>query len=546
MTGQKLIDFELQEIGLLFQQSEWVNELEGFNRGSCTRREDIRNCFKLIETAKNRNPKTLEREFLEKLSAFQQNLDQNLSDHLGVLRLEEHDVSEVEGLIRLAYDSGVGAQEVTGSRPRKRSMLPGKGRIDVSRFQGRKSMDVSGQSWIDPRQEGSSPNQYDRNYGTSSKSPASRLRQFNPTGGYQMPESMLYRGTAPLNQSNILGQLKADFVVNDTSQNDGNDFSDIGYRGVAIGDRTPKKAAPRLADRELSPGGMLGKKVLPTNDEDENLLRSGLFDDRKTPQNASVYLLSKGKGPQQGGLGSNYMTQPALTTNSVYQVEHPTLPSSSFREPTKTNIPRYLTPHKNMSVSKLNPKADNKTPDPKRVSQNEFEVSRRSSNVNLTSNTSLNNRPETPNNRAKTPTKALPKGPLDTEPIKGLMRNLEGDTLQQFAIKSAQLRDEHVFQICEKLVNNQGLRILDLSSNMITDAGLARVCEVIPTTNITNLCMRFNQITNEGLKTCFRMVKEPGNKVKTIAINPCRIEKGEDGRRQIIDTFAKKGVAIQF
>lgn len=543
--GQKLVEFELSQIQILNQKAEWTLEVEPLIKTYNVRKEDIKNCFKLTDIVRTLSPKTLEREFMDSVSTYLSNLEQNLIDQSEILRLEEIDVAEVERMVTVVQahfpvspDSGIGVGSMPG-RQRKRSMLPVRGKEPVGFMNPRKSMDFMIQGGPDIRNERSSPAQRLRNL-HGSKSPSSKIQQYNSVNipaSFAVPDSVPNRF---LNQSSFLGPLKGDVYIADTPTY--NDIDGYTPKGVNVIQKTPFKGT--VYNREMSPSAGVLRRFAVEDEDDINLLNSGLFDNH-TRKNYVMKLNSKSSNPNFPPV----MTQgnPNSAVNSFYQNEmrEPIPQMSSVRE--GVGPQRFHTPNKIASTTKLGISARERTPE-RGQGRMEPETTQRASSIIGTSGVS-NNRNATPKKIGKTRTpdkQPKQRNIFEQEPLRSLMKSLDSDTLHTFTLRSANLTDDHVYEICARMQHKTVLRVLDLSSNLVTDAGLTRICETIPKTNIMTLIMSNNRITNEGLKTCFGMIRAPGNRVSSISIDPCQIEKTPEGRKQIIDAFAKKGVSLKF
>lgn len=559
--AQQLIEFEINEIQSLNQMSEWASELDGLVRNYQTKREDIKNCFKVLNLAANKNARLLERDFMEKLAVFQQNLEKNVGDQLESIHLASGDQMEVEHLVWLNFDTHVISPQdasFTGPlRQRKRSMLPVKNKNDQF-INPRKSADIlPGQLSVAYRSDRPSParNANPRGGPNNSKSPGPKggfASINNPTNFFVTDGINQQRF---LNQSREFGQQGLDYPANDPS------FADIsGYaeatqkyaheqaqRYASYQERTPTKGDLRFnPDRSaFSPIDVSKRQTI--NDEEVDLLSSGLFDNGGGLRNTKKVLRPKKSQPDISLQDIN----PASQGGSFYHTEQKgssKIVTASFREQASSG--RYMTPNK--TSSKLDPNKE-RTADQKKSFQGALDAPRSSTNIqNAQQNTSFtNNRVTTTTstvnrNKSKTPEKAKPKTIFDQEPVKSLMKSLDADTLPALILKSHQLTDADVTEICNRISFKNNLKIIDLSSNNITDAGLKMLCEKLLTTSVETLLMRFNKITNEGLKVCFTMVRDPSNKVRMIAIDPCKIEKTDEGRKQIIEAFMKKRVVLQF
>lgn len=546
--SQKLVEFELSEINVLSQKSEWTQELEGMIKGYNTKRDDIKNCFRMIEVTKAINPKQLEREFLDSLSIFQQNLEHNLAEQLDSLRLEEADVSEVERLANLTFNNYSSAYEPSSGpimgRPRKKSMLPSRGKGESFMLNPRKSMDLAAVGIPDHRSDRGSPGRALRHFVDKSKSPRHLIPQYNSVNTPQhfaVPDTSFNRN---LNTSAFLGGLKADIILGDNGLGDVTGLERVTTKGVLNNQRTPNKIGGIYGNpRDLSPQQQAIRKETD-EDDDVNLLTSGLFDNGS--KNRSKLLRGDRSKPNLMPVNANqYISNPASAIHSFYQAEVKDVSAQmgSVREGLGPN--RFLTPNKNPSQTKLGGTRE-RTPE-RRASRIDPDVSRLS--VNVLPSGGLTNRNITPHKdtRTKTPDKKVrSKNYFETEPLRSIMRSLEMDALPAFTLRNANLTDDLVSEICDRMANKMTLRVLDLSYNSITDAGLIRICEVLPRTGVTNLVLSFNKVTNEGLKACFSMIRLPNNKVNSISIYPCQIEKTTEGRKQIMDAFAKKGVTLKF
>lgn len=544
--GQNLVEFEINQIQIVNQKAEWTQEVEPLIKMYNVRKEDIKNCFKLTEVAKSLSPKTLEREFMDNVATYVSLLEQNLAEQSESLRSEEMDVSEVEKMVTVVHANFQSGQEMgLGSQPgrqRKRSMLPARGKELPAFMNPRKSMDFMVQGGMDIRNERSSPAQRIRNL-QGSKSPTSKLiGQYNSVNvpqNFAVPDSVYNRG---LNQSSFLAPLKGDIYLPDTptySEMDG-----FPSKGMNIIQKTPFKGVVYANNREMSPSAGMPRRFAVEDEDDMNLLQSGLFDNPR--KNLGMKLANKSSNPNFPPVMSGGNTNSAL--NSFYQNEgrEPIPQMSSLREGVGPGAQRFHTPNKIASTTKLGVNVRERTPE-RGQGRMESENGRASSTIG-TSGVSANNRNVTPKKvvKARTPDKQPKRNIFEQEPLRSLMKSLDSDTLHTFTLRNANVTDDHVFEICARMQHKTVLRVLDLSFNTITDAGLTRICETIPKTNIMTLLMSNNRITNEGLKTCFGMIRAPGNRVSSIAIDPCQIEKTAEGRKQIIDAFAKKGVTLKF
>lgn len=538
--------------------SEWATELDSLVRNYQNKREDIKNCFKVLNLAANKNARLMERDFMEKIAVFQQNLEKNIGDQLETIHLVGGDQVDVEHLVWLSFDSQMsGPQDVSVVGPlrqRKRSMLPVKNRGDFL-VNPRKSTDIlPAQLATAYRSDRPSPapnaTMRGTHGGSKSPGPKSGFASINPPSSFAVPDGISQQRF--LSQSKEFGQPVLDYSANDPS------FADIsGYaeatqkysheqaqKYASYNERTPTKTDLRFnPDRSaLSPNHVIKRHSVI--DEEVDLLSSGLFDNGGALRNQKKVLRPKKSQPD---ISLPDIAQPAYG-GSFYRTEQkmtPQLVSASFRDHASSG--RYMTPHKSSSKLDFNKE---RTPDQKKSFQGTMDGPRSSTNIqNAQQTASLTNNRSTAvinRNKSKTPEKAKPKTIFDQEPVKSLMKSLEADTLPALILKSHQLGDADVGEICHRITLKNNLKILDLSSNNITDAGLKLLCEKLPTTSVETLLMRFNKITNEGLKVCFSMVREPNNKVRMIAIDPCKIDKTEEGRRQIIDAFMKKRVVLQF
>lgn len=545
--SQRLIDFELSEAGALSQKSDWTHELDGLVKGYNAKKDDLRNCFRLIDAAKQLHPKQLERDFLDELSNFQQNLEHNVAEQLDTLRLEEADVAEVERLASLTITNGSSYDTNSGpimGRPRKKSMLPTRGKGDSFMLNPRKSIDMAAPAIHNPRVDRLSPGKSPRPFGNKSKSPSHNPQQYSSANVHQnfaVPADTTYnRG---FNTSNILGGLRADIFLGETLPLDGSTERQTVRAGLN-NQKTPGKSSGMLGrPTETSPPhGATGKHDL--DEEDGNLLASGLFDNGSKNKPA-LLRGDRSKPTLPPANPTQYVSNPATAVHSFYQGDgkDQSIHIGSVRDAGVPN--RFHTPHKSPSQAKLGGTRE-KTPE-RRTSRIDPDVSRIS--VNVLPSGGLANRNVTPSKsvRNKTPEKAPKAKPFfETEPLKTLMRTLESDSLNTFTLRNANLTDDLVADICDRIQYKNNLRVLDLSYNNITDVGLARICDALPRTQVTNLILDFNKVTNEGLKTCFSLVRNPNNKVFNISLYPCLIEKTTEGRRQIIEVFQKKGVTLKF
>ncbi len=514
-------------------------------RGYSAKREDIKNCFRMMDVTKTINPKALERDFLEGLSVFQQNLEHNLVEQLDSLRLEETDVTEVERLANITfnnYGSGLEAhQAAMMGRPRKKSMLPSRGKDNSFLMNPRKSMDLVAGNPLNFASDRGSPGRGGlQGFGEKSKSRDPTIGQYNSANPqFAVPDTGFNRN---LNTSALLGGLRADIYLGEAPQGE-TGAERLTAKSGQPNQRTPNKPPrPFGYTKDVSPQQQI-RRGIEGDEDDVDLLNSGLFDNGS--KNRSRLLRNDRSKPTLAPASSNQLiSNPASAIHSFYQTEVKDVNSQigSVRDGPPN---RFLTPHKTPSTSRLGGTRE-RTPE-RRGSRIDPDVSRISANILPSGGLTNRNATPTKNTRNLTPEKkARTKNFFDTEPLRSIMRSLDADTLPAFTLRNANLTDDLVSEICDRMQGKNTLRVLDLSYNSITDVGLARICEALSRTNVTNLVLSFNKITNEGLKTCFSLIRQPNNKVNNISIYPCQIEKTQEGRKQISDAFAKKGVILKF
>lgn len=518
----KLTELEMAEAGSLAEVSGWATELESEVKDYISKRDNIKYCFKLLEIQKLNDLKGCEREYTEKLRAFKENFDRNLLDHLEVIRFEERDVLEVEKMAQIVSNAG----EKCTERPRRRSMLPSKIKTHTETIGLIKVKEQEFTGMPTAQEERSLFSAHQRNMLPSiSKSPARQRKSVTPQMGILPAQGVQANHEAlQINFQSLREEMlgKEFRMLEDIDPND---------TLLKIRANLPERLSVRTniqKTAQIRDSSPAEKKPLGIAfDDDVYLLSSGIFDNgRGLNEQIERETATKKMTPRLGKeLGSFYESERALKI------------SPKFPDKLQVNSV-FQTPSKGRSIGKSTAQA---TPETVGLKSRE-ESSRFLGITPLTSNRLM-----TPNKLAKSRDKNWKvKEFFENEPLKSIMKTLEADGLPSITLKGARLTDEHVFELCGRILQKSMLKTVDLSNNRITDKGLMRICEVLPKTNVVTLIMSFNEISNEGLKHCFNMIKTPGNKVKFVAIDPCKIEKTEEGRRQILDAFMKKGVALKF
>lgn len=520
---EKTTKAELLELGAVKESLLWSDDIEKVLLAYTVDRKRLRNCFKLIEFNTRENLRKKEKECKDKIALFLSQVEESISRDVHSVRFQAGDVADVQKMAQVIV---VPKSPQPGDMPRShsRSMLkhppksnPDSSANNLSNFIGKVTNPLNDK-----------PTDRDR-------SPHSRFSNNFTLSGNMANFASVQKLTPFRNESNpnnflndpVFDQSRQKMPLGKQDTSLAEQLRQMPF-GSAKDPMRRKSEATGFGDK---PDVLSNTKTIDPNDiskittvfqeDEDNLLASGLFDNgqlhkilenehSKSPSKMRQFL--KGHGlPSSGLLGDKGSGNPrsSLAKTPVKKAKD----NSKSRNDSNENKSLCIENRTTLSNNKLT----------------SFRKSR------------------TPNKEDKHRQSDLRKREFfNREPFLSIFSSLSHDSLRELVLRNMGLNDDSLTEITSKIKNKANLKFIDFSGNSITDFGVAKLCEVLPTTGVVVLRLSDNHITNEGLKSCFKMVKDPHNKVTDLSIDPCQIEKDLEGRRQIMDAFRKRGVDLKF